>query len=80
MDPVKATKEEKEWVGELPEDRAEEKALVRKVDLLLLPSIWLMYLFSYADRTKYVFSTVLDIRLGHTANCEQVLGTQKLPG
>lgn len=32
----------------------EEKALVRKVDLTLLPTIWIMYLLSYLDRTKYV--------------------------
>lgn len=30
----------------------EEKALVRKVDLTLLPTIWVMYLLSYLDRTK----------------------------
>lgn len=30
----------------------EEKALVRKIDLFLLPTIWLMYLLSYMDRTK----------------------------
>lgn len=33
----------------------EEKALVRKVDMTLLPTIWIMYLLSYMDRTKYVF-------------------------
>ncbi|KAF2809022.1 MFS general substrate transporter [Mytilinidion resinicola] len=32
--------------------RAEEKALVRKIDLSLLPTIWLMYLLSYMDRTN----------------------------
>lgn len=32
--------------------KAEEKALVRKIDLFLLPTIWLMYLLSYMDRTK----------------------------
>ncbi|EON69581.1 hypothetical protein W97_08841 [Coniosporium apollinis CBS 100218] len=31
---------------------AEEKALVRKIDLFLLPTIWLMYLLSYMDRTN----------------------------
>lgn len=31
---------------------AEEKALVRKIDLFLLPTMWLMYLLSYMDRTK----------------------------
>ena len=30
----------------------EEKKLVRKIDLYLLPAIWLMYLFSFMDRTK----------------------------
>ena len=30
----------------------EEKALVRKIDAFLLPTIWLMYLLSYVDRTK----------------------------
>ena len=30
----------------------EEKRLVRKIDLYLLPTIWLMYLLSYMDRTK----------------------------
>lgn len=31
----------------------EEKKLLRKIDLFLLPTIWLMYLLSYMDRTKY---------------------------
>lgn len=30
----------------------EEKKLVRKIDLFLMPTIWLMYLLSYMDRTK----------------------------
>lgn len=30
----------------------EEKALVRKMDMFLMPTMWFMYLFSYADRTK----------------------------
>lgn len=33
----------------------EEKKLVRKIDLFLLPTIWLMYLLSYMDRTKYAY-------------------------
>lgn len=37
----------------------EEKALVRKIDLTLLPTIWIMYLLSYLDRTKYVIPTEL---------------------
>lgn len=31
----------------------EERELVRKIDIFLLPTIWLMYLLSYMDRTKY---------------------------
>lgn len=31
-----------------------ERALVHKIDLFLLPTIWLMYLLSYVDRTKSV--------------------------
>lgn len=30
----------------------EEKKVVRKIDLFLLPTIFLMYLLSYMDRTK----------------------------
>jgi hypothetical protein len=30
----------------------EERKLVKKIDLMLLPTIWLMYLLSYMDRTK----------------------------
>lgn len=40
--------EELTWTPE------EEKKLVRKIDMYLLPTIWLMYLLSYMDRTKYV--------------------------
>ncbi|KAF2087786.1 MFS general substrate transporter [Saccharata proteae CBS 121410] len=34
------------------QDGDEEKKLVRKIDLYLLPTIWLMYLLSYMDRTN----------------------------
>ncbi|EXJ83583.1 hypothetical protein A1O1_07206 [Capronia coronata CBS 617.96] len=30
----------------------EEKAVLRRTDLMLMPAIWVMYLFSYADRTN----------------------------
>lgn len=30
----------------------EEKKLVRKIDLYLLPTLFFMYLLSYVDRTK----------------------------
>lgn len=39
--------------------QATERALVRKIDLFLLPTIWLMYLLSYIDRTKSVLHAVI---------------------
>lgn len=30
----------------------EEKKVLRKIDLQLMPMMWLMYLLSYMDRTK----------------------------
>jgi len=30
----------------------EERTLVKKIDYTLLPTIWVMYLLSYLDRTK----------------------------
>lgn len=35
-------------------DTEEEKKLVRKIDLFLLPAIWGMYLLSYMVRTMFV--------------------------
>lgn len=48
--------QEIEHVGQEPPfyTPQEEKALIRKIDLVLMPMIWLMYLLSYLDRTKYV--------------------------
>jgi hypothetical protein len=47
-----------EVTGDLTWTPEEEKKLVRKIDLFLLPTIWLMYLLSYMDRTKYVIMTM----------------------
>ncbi|RMX73846.1 hypothetical protein D0869_13195, partial [Hortaea werneckii] len=41
-----------ESTSEDDERAREEKALVRKVDLMLLPVMWIMYLLSYMDRTN----------------------------
>lgn len=46
-------------VAELSYTNEEEKALIRKIDLHLLPTIWIMYLLSYMDRTKYVVHNAL---------------------
>lgn len=32
----------------------EEKKLVRKIDLYLMPILWIMYIFNYIDRTNVV--------------------------
>ena len=39
-------------VGDYVPGTDEEKKLVRKIDLFLMPTIFLMYLLSYMDRTK----------------------------
>lgn len=38
-------------------DTEEERKLVRKIDLYILPMMWIMYLLSYMDRTKSVIPT-----------------------
>jgi hypothetical protein len=43
---LEESRDQQEWTAE------EEKRLVKKVDLFLLPTIWIMYLLSYMDRTK----------------------------
>jgi hypothetical protein len=43
----------------LPADwTATEKSLVRKLDMTLLPVVWVLYMFNYLDRNNiaYVFS------------------------
>jgi len=54
MQDIKYVEEAEESVStETDADRvAEEKALVRKIDIALLPCIWIMYLLSYMDRTN----------------------------
>ncbi|TLS31029.1 hypothetical protein PpBr36_03874 [Pyricularia pennisetigena] len=43
---------EPQYTGGYVPDTEEEKKLVRKIDMYLLPCIWLMYLLSYMDRTN----------------------------
>ena len=52
--------------------QAEEKKLIRKIDLFLLPTIWLMYLLSYVDRTKYGFDFVSSIHFFEKANSANI--------
>jgi hypothetical protein len=55
----------------------EEKKLVRKIDLMLMPMIWFMYLLSYMDRTKSVPLRVLRIEI--TDMVPVALETRRLP-
>ncbi|KXJ89538.1 major facilitator superfamily domain-containing protein [Microdochium bolleyi] len=50
---VKAVKQREGSLGAVyVPNTEEEKRLVRKIDLYLLPCIWIMYLMSYLDRTN----------------------------
>lgn len=49
MDDIKYVEEAEETEPADADRKAEEKALVRKIDLTLLPCIWVMYLLSYMD-------------------------------
>ncbi|KAJ5243535.1 vitamin H transporter [Penicillium citrinum] len=48
----------------------EEKALVKKIDLTLLPTIWVMYLLSYLDRTNIGNAKIsgMEVDLNLTSN------------
>jgi hypothetical protein len=56
LDPIDIKEMDSAKHVEVTEDftwtKEEEQKLVRKIDLFLLPTIWLMYLLSYMDRTK----------------------------
>lgn len=56
MDTAKHLEVSTQGISWTPE---EEKKLVRKIDTYLLPTIWLMYLLSYMDRTKYAAASRL---------------------
>ncbi|OQE15234.1 hypothetical protein PENSTE_c029G07134 [Penicillium steckii] len=50
---VSSEKIEHADIDEAPSfSQEEEKALVRKIDMTLLPTMWIMYLLSYMDRTN----------------------------
>jgi hypothetical protein len=52
------TKKDGDTVG-FEEGTDEEKKLVRKIDLFLMPTIWVLYCFSYMDRTNIVSKSSL---------------------
>lgn len=48
---VTELKADAEYVEEITEEyKATEKKLVRKLDLTLVPMLWVLYLFNYLDR------------------------------
>lgn len=54
-DNITDSKEDSMANDEYVPDTEEEKKLVRKIDLYILPMMWFMYLMSYMDRTKSVY-------------------------
>ncbi|RFU33998.1 hypothetical protein B7463_g2337, partial [Scytalidium lignicola] len=52
MGSLQMAKVSAEYVEETTERVKEENAFVRHLDLVLIAPVWLMYLFSYADRTN----------------------------
>lgn len=51
---IKVQKPAQEGLDDYVPDTEEERKLVRKIDIFLLPAIWGMYLLSYMVRTMYV--------------------------
>ena len=54
MDDIKYVEEAEETEPASADRKAEEKALVRKIDITLLPCIWIMYLLSYVDVRRHL--------------------------
>lgn len=46
-----------------PEWRAKERRVVRKLDMTLMPMVWILYLFNYLDRNN-IASVHIDPRAG----------------
>ncbi len=38
-----------------PEWRAKERRVVKKLDMTLMPMVWILYLFNYLDRNNIAF-------------------------
>jgi hypothetical protein len=78
MDDIKYV-EEAEETEPVDADRvAEEKALVRKIDISLLPCIWIMYLLSYMD-VRQPHSAGKGFHLADHLRSELISATPKSP-
>jgi hypothetical protein len=51
----------------------EEKQLLRKIDLFLMPMLWIMYILNYIDRTNIV-SALHEARHNHNVHDLSVTG------
>ena len=52
MDPDKSASKLPVDARDAPEWISREKKLVRKLDLTLLPMVWVLYMFNYLDRNN----------------------------
>jgi hypothetical protein len=41
-----------------PESKAAERRIVRKLDMTLLPMVWVLYMFNYLDRNNIAYGIV----------------------
>jgi len=62
--PVVEVANEPQWTPEF------EKKLVRKIDLYLMPIIWIMNVLSWMDRAKFVSSVSSGLPLGASADMQ----------
>jgi hypothetical protein len=55
--------EKSEQNNVLPADwTATEKSLIRKLDMTLLPIVWVLYMFKYLDRNNIAYAVYLTFR------------------
>lgn len=79
MEDVKFVEESEEAVATDVDRAREEKALVRKIDIRLLPCIWIMYLLSYMDvRLPFLSNTLFSIADRRTQRTN--IGNAKVAG
>lgn len=70
MSPVVSTEPElAEALRRYVPHSAEEKKLVRKIDLFLMPILWIMYILNYVDRTNIVSLSPPAPRRGNACTC-----------
>ena len=56
-----------------PEQALQERRIVRKLDMTLMPMIWLLYLFNYLDRNNIAYVDKNIISFYYFMSCPHVL-------